>query len=97
MANLYKADGTVSVVTPSKGSRWTLGELQGHVGGCIELMPGLRKVRVIMNQEAALRGLPVNRRATDLVLELLATTPAPLRYVPVIRGDVLVLTPGERM
>lgn len=97
MANLYKADGTELVVAPyAKNKKWTLEELQAFVGGPIERMPGLR-VNIIMDEEANLRGKPVNARATELVGILIARTGKPTWYSPTLHGDVLFLTPGESM
>ncbi len=95
MANLYSPDGTVTVVNPA-GKKWTLAELQGHVEGDIEMMPGI-KARVIFNDIGALKLLPVNMKASLLVQELLLATKKPLRYLPVLRGNVLVLDPKEKM
>ena len=92
MALLVKADGSLSVVVPI-GREFTLEELQGFVGGYIELL----KIRggvdgygdfemMFVNEEGKLRGLPPNLIATAL-------------YVygahDAVVGDVLLCTSGE--
>lgn len=94
MAKWIKADGT-EVAVVSVGRKWTLKELQDKVGGYIQIMPGVGRLRMVMNEEAALRPLPINQKATDLVR--VALKGKTLMYVPVIRGDVLVLEKGESM
>jgi hypothetical protein len=94
MAKLIKTDGTETEVHPV-GKRWTLQELQGHVGGYIEMMPGIGKMRMLLDEEGLLKMKPVNRKATDIVLGILAGKV--LRYEPLIVGDVLILEKGEKM
>lgn len=93
MAKLIRADGTEEIVHP-KGKRWTLSELQGHVGGLIEYMPSVGRLRMIMDEEGRLKGKAVNHKATKIVTECLAHKI--LMYQPVIVGDVLILDPGEK-
>jgi hypothetical protein len=99
MANLYKPDGTVSTVTP-KRAKWSLSELQELVEGDIEMMPGI-KTRVIFNELGAIKSLPINQKATYFVQQMLVTKVAgdmtKLRYLPVLRGNVVILTIGEKM
>ena len=94
MARWIKADGTEKKVTPF-GKKWTLSELQEKVGGHIETMPSIKPIRMVMNDMAALKSSPINMTATDIVR--VALKGKPLRYSPVIRGDVLVLEKGELM
>lgn len=63
MAKLMKADGTVEAVTPANGKKFTLEELQGFVGGYIELLP-LRGRRVLCNEDGLVRGLRPNYLAS---------------------------------
>jgi len=94
MAILIKVDGTETKVSPKRAA-WTLEEFQKIVGGYFTIMPGVRPLRMIMDEEGDLRGKEINQKATDMVR--LALKDKPLRYNPVIRGDVLVLEKGERM
>ena len=95
MARLIRSNGVEEVITPSNGKKWSLGELQKIVGGYIEMMPGIKPVRLIMNEEAKLKMLPVNNAATAIVLDLLKGKV--LRYTPILRGDVIILDPKEKM
>ena len=94
MAKLYRADGTETTVNP-KGKKWTLEELQNVVGGYIEMMPGVGTLKMVLDEEGRLKGKPVNLAATEMVQIILQGKP--LRYNPVICGDVLVLDKGERV
>jgi hypothetical protein len=95
MARWLKADGTEEQVHP-KGQRWTLEELQKLVGGFIEAPPWLKPIRMVWNEEGALRGLPVNDAATAIVRERVLRDGQPLRYLPTIVGDTVLLDEGER-
>lgn len=92
MARLIKADGTESEVHP-QGKKWTLAEMQGLVGGYIEYMPGI-KIRMVMDEEGKLKNKPINQVATTIVQ--MALLGKPLRYVPVIVGDVVIIEKGEK-
>jgi hypothetical protein len=78
-----------------KGTRWTLDEIQFLVGGYFEIMPGVAPLRMLMDEQAALKHSPVNQKATEIVTKALAGQM--LRYQPIIRGDVLVLGAKEKM
>jgi hypothetical protein len=93
MARLIHTDGTEEVVHP-KGKKWSLEELQAHVGGLIEYMPGIGRTRMILDEEGRLKGKEVNEKATMIVHNILLGKD--LRYVPVLVGDVLLLEPGEK-
>lgn len=94
MAILIKPDGTETTVK-SKGPKWTLEEFQKAVGGYFQLMPGVKPLRMVMDEEGAVRGKEINHKATDMVRNALKGKS--LIYNPVIRGTVLVLEKGERM
>lgn len=94
MATLIKSDGTEEKVTP-KGKKWTLVELQTHVGGFIEYMPGMKSFKMILDEEGRLSKKPVNLKATEMVRkELIGQY---LRYDPVIVGDVLILDKDDKI
>lgn len=81
VANWIKVDGTIIPVVPSKGSKFTLKEVQDMVGGYVAriALPG-RSV-MLVNEEGLPRGLPLNETAS--------------RYaVQQIVGDVVVLPRG---
>jgi hypothetical protein len=101
MARLIRTDGTEAHVTPKRGNRWTLLELQQHVGGYIEEMPGVGGLRILFDEEGQLKNLPFNAVATAIVMEAVLAEAqrrgCGLRYQPRIVGNALVLEPGERM
>ena len=101
MARLIRPDGTEERVTPRKGNRWTLDELQHHIGGYIEQMPGVPGLRILFDEEGQLKGLPFNEVATDIVMTAVLAEAqrrgCGLRYHPRIVGNALVLDDGERM
>ena len=94
MAKLIRSNGTETIVHPT-GKKWTLKELQTHVGGCIEIIPGIGKILMILDEEGLLKMKPINHKATDIVMEALQGKV--LRYQPLIVGDVLILEKGEKM
>jgi hypothetical protein len=107
MAKLVKPDGEIEEVLPKRTNRWTLDEVQAHVEGPVEVMPW-QPLRMLINEEAKLHGKPRNVVATQMLHEVMAKklgcTVAQLptevgrrlRYLPDLRGNVLVLSAGER-
>lgn len=63
MATLIKSNGEESYVEPKNGHEFTLEELQGLVGGYIEMVPLSGQI-IVCDEEGLLKGLPVNKRAT---------------------------------
>jgi len=94
MALLIRADGREEIVRPANGKKFTLKELQTHVGGYIELMPGM-PFQMLVDEEGSLKRKPYNAKATEMVLRLLEGKR--LRYIPQLVGDVLILDNSERM
>lgn len=100
MALLIKTSGEITKVTPKNGSSFALEELQGYVGGLIELVREYnldlsretiddyfngKRPDMYINEEGKIHDLPVNMLATSI-------------YEPdndVIVGDVLLATPKE--
>ena len=89
MATIYKTDGTEEEVQPQNGTDFSLKELQGFVGGYIELvsLPGEKKLMVV-NEEGKIDRLPLNQKATELFHKCKGT-------YDVIVGDVLVCDPKQ--
>jgi hypothetical protein len=85
VAELIKASGEVTDTQPTKGGKrpkFTLEELQGFVGGYIELVDlGSRDVMVV-NEEGRIHGLPINMKASARANRLIV-------------GDVVVCKRGE--
>ena len=90
MARLIHPDRTEEIVHP-RGMKWTLKELQSHVGGYTEFIPFLN---MIVNEEGRWRNQLINQIATDIMIEALRGR---LKYGPVIVGDVLILDKTEKM
>lgn len=90
MAKWIKASGETTEVAPAskkKNPKFTLDELQGFVGGYIEAVYLPHREVMFCNEEGKLRGLPLNREATAIALQLgLAQN---------IMGDVIVCKRGE--
>jgi len=66
MAKLYQPNGTVTEVHPTNGKKFTLEELQGYVGGYIELIYTNRSRQMFINEDGKIEGLPHNSKATLL-------------------------------
>lgn len=64
MALLIKTDGTHAWVAPADGDAFTLKELQGFVGGYIEMVPALDDDLMVLNEDGKGLRLPLNRAAT---------------------------------
>lgn len=89
MATHIRANGTTEVVTPAKGGKFTLEELQSFVGGYVETIPLAAYGEVMyVNEDGKLTGLPPNAHATDIYKRHAGG-------VTDIVGDVLILTPTE--
>ena len=66
VSTLIPADGLLRAVYP-KGDKWTLEELQGHVGGYIEPIYQTRCAPgnlMLVDEDGLSKGLPVNNRAS---------------------------------
>lgn len=87
MATLIKTDGTQQEVHPANGKRFSLEELQGFVGGLIEMID-LGEGIMWINEEGKLEGLPINFLATRLARPYLFRG-------DYIAGDVFVLSAEE--
>lgn len=67
MAKLIKTDGTITEVKPAKGKTFLLEELQGFVGGSIEIVGLSGKLGLMcLNENGKLDGLPYNSVADAL-------------------------------
>lgn len=64
---LYTTDGERIKVTPSNGTDFSLEELQGFVGGYIEIIRLGDNRLVIVNEEGKLLGLPMNIFVTNII------------------------------
>jgi len=68
IARLYCSDFTIKEITPANGICFTLAELQGYVGGLIEILPleedELEDRLLVVHEEGKLLSLPYNIPAT---------------------------------
>lgn len=86
MATLLLATGEKREISPRNGKKFSLKELQKHVGGYVELMGFSNGHTLVMDEEGRLKGLPMNREATRIA--------ARLGYDYIV-GDVLDCRRGE--
>lgn len=84
MAQLIKSNGGMAEVVPKNGRAFTLDELQGFVGGYIELV-NLVDSYLVMNEDGRLNGLPKNERATAIAMNV-----GVISMFDYICGDVLI-------
>lgn len=82
MARWMKANGETIEVQPKNGTDYSLEELQGFVGGYIEIILVGDDSYMVVNEEGKLMGLPVNIKASGMARD-------------VIVGDVLVCGTDE--
>lgn len=88
MVTLLKATGERSDVSPARGAKLSLREMQALVGGYIEILRLADGRLLVCNEEGKLRGLPLNDVATELFQVDRAW------YDPIV-GDVLLCTAAE--
>ncbi len=84
MATLIHADGRIEEVRPKNGKEFTLTELQGYVGGYIELVRH-GKQNIFCDEDGKLKDKPVNVVASHMY---------PL-VGDFFVGDVIVCEKGE--
>ncbi len=63
---LIKPDGEKQEVNPKNGTDFSLEELQGFVGGYIQILHIGRCELMVINEEGKLKNLPLNRDATAI-------------------------------
>lgn len=71
MALYIKTDGTVQDVKPVNGNDFKLKELQSFVDGYIEIVRLSSIDIMVINEEGAINGMPLNEKATSLYNESL--------------------------
>jgi len=65
---LFQTDGRTKLLTPKNGSHWTLEELQGLVGGYIEVVSTVDRRFMVVNDEGKRLNLELNIPATRLYI-----------------------------
>lgn len=71
MARWIKTNGETIEVNPKNGTDYSLEELQGFVGGHIEIVRIDDERLMVVNEEGKLNELPINSIATYLARELI--------------------------
>lgn len=71
MAKIIKADGAIIDVEPKNGKDFSLKELQSIVGGYIDIVYLKSGNILVVNDEGAINGMPLNKKATLLYNESL--------------------------
>jgi Domain of unknown function (DUF3846) len=68
IAKIIEPNGHVYAVKPANGTDFSLEELQGFVGGYIQVIepPSRCGAVLVVNEEGKFQGLPVNRLATAM-------------------------------
>ncbi len=66
MATLIKSNGVQQEVSPKNGTDYSLEELQGFVGGDIEIISVSPTEIMVLNEEGLIYGLPFNIKASDM-------------------------------
>lgn len=87
MATLYKANGYEREIAPANKKAFTLAELQGYVGGYIEVLTPAGGIndRLVVNEEGLLLGLAPNVAASCLAGQ------------PIVGPAVLCVAKGEEL
>lgn len=89
MATHYKTTGEQTEVQPQNGVHFSLKELQGYVGGWVEMIHLQGGKTMWMDEEGKLKGLPMNLKANILAVE------SSIDPRDTIVGDVLVCSSNE--
>lgn len=91
MATLLKTDFTMTEVQPKNGKDFTLEELQGYVGGFIQIIHSdVDDSIMVVNEDGKLCGLPENVNAT-----IAAILKDMIGWSDRIVGDVIVCRSEE--
>ena len=89
MAKILKSSVEIVEIKPKNGRHFTLEELQGVVGGYIEIVRLSGNQFMVVNEEGKLMGLPFNSLATN------ALRLAYPQSDDIIVGDVLLCMDNE--
>jgi hypothetical protein len=89
MATLYKTDGSKEVIKPADGKKFQIEELQKLVGGYVERVKLPFDQRLIVDEDAKLKGKPMNQSASLVLHRAMGGETVP------IAGDAVVGTKQE--
>ena len=88
MALWLKTDTTEHKVHPANGKLFTLAELQGYVGGYIEIIPIGDDKSMVLNEDGKALGLATNLTACARTMGIIALDDE-------VVGDVLIVNDSE--
>lgn len=90
-ATVYEADGRVFEIEPNDGKHFTLKEMQGIVGGTIDIqrLPKDGKI-IIVNDNGFGEGLPVNEKASEVWRRNYPIAEYPHNNLEQLVGNVIV-------
>lgn len=86
MGKWIKVGDNGEEVTPADGKQFTLEELQKYVGGYIERIELGNNLAMYVNEEGALKKLPINNIATWILQGLRLLT-----FGVVVRGNAIIV------
>lgn len=87
---IIRVDGRIETILPADGKSFGLAELQGIVGGYIELIDLPSGKCMVLNEEGKNTGLQKNEKATQLWQHEFPIEKFPLNNDEYVVGDVLV-------
>lgn len=89
MAEIYKVDGSVISAKPKNNKYFSLKELQTIVKGYIQIVDLGGDKLMVCNEEGAINGMPVNKKASEIFANSTINRPV------YIHGDVLICKSNE--
>ena len=96
MATHIKTDGTNTKVTPKNGKTFTLRELQGFVGGTIDIQDLPNGASIVLNDNGKLEGMPKNEVVTSIWKNAYPIEDYPYNNDELIVGDILFVGKDEQ-
>ncbi len=95
MAQYIKTNGSVIGIRPEQGKQFTLKELQGLVGGTVDLAYMPSGNVMYLNDNGKLKGLPMNEKASEIWQKEYPLNKYPINNDGLIVGDVLIMSREE--
>lgn len=89
-AVLIQTSGLITAITPDNGKDFSLKELQGYVGGLIDVAYLPSGKVMVVNDEGKLNGLPKNDLATEIWKQEYPKAAYPWNNDELIVGDVVM-------
>lgn len=89
-----KTNGEKIKVTPKNGKAFSLEELQGFVGGCLDIVRLKHGLQMYVNDNGVTDGLPKNKEASRLFQEAYPIKEFPLNNLQTIVGNAVLFGRG---